>query len=232
MLKRMEAVAFGALGGMCPTIAKLAGSYSSNPLQDVPALGVFIGLALFAFLGGVIALGFGSNEVKAAIVAGIAAPAIVTNVISGAQEKDPGAELALLNFVPAAYAEGPVLGTPITRFAGQPQGFVTVRPTVVGGSPLQVGTLNYAWMRNGVVIADSAGELRASYAQSLAVPFGATELTVAGQTISVQDVLSEGGVVDVTVFAKATFGGDLRWALGGQRQLQVGGVALEATAAQ
>ncbi len=216
-MRKWEAVCYGALGGSCPTLAKLAASFSANPAQDMPALGVYIGIALFAVLGAIVALGFGTTEVKAAIVAGIAAPAIVTNVISGVSDKSPeNQQAALYELVAPAYAQS---GTLILAQASG--AVVTVVPNVSGGDATQVEPLYYWWTNSTGRIDNGDGVLNPISEQALAVPRGATALVVNGEAIDISGIAQTGGTVDLMVTATPTFGGDLKWALGGNRQLAI-----------
>lgn len=216
-MRKLEAVCYGALGGMCPTLAKLAGSFSANPDQDMPALGVYIGVGLFAILGAIVALGFGTREVKAAIVAGIAAPAIVTNVISGvADNNSQNQQAALYEIVGTAHAQSGAI-----ELAQGSGAVITVNPMVSGGDAGQIEPLYYWWSDNGVRVGRGEGVLNPTSEQTLAVPSGATSLVINGRNIDLSNITQSGGTVDLTVTAKPTIAGDLRWALGGQRQLTV-----------
>jgi hypothetical protein len=78
--------AFGALGGVLPTLTLLASTYVTIPETPLPAPGLLLGLALYAIVGGVVALTNTSQEIRQAIFAGIAAPAILSSVLAGASE--------------------------------------------------------------------------------------------------------------------------------------------------
>jgi hypothetical protein len=74
----------GALGGVLPTLAKLASTYVTVPETPLPAIGMLLGLIIFAVIGAAIAFGTGQAEVRQALIAGIAAPGIITNLVAGA----------------------------------------------------------------------------------------------------------------------------------------------------
>jgi hypothetical protein len=74
------------VGGTLPTICRLAATYSVNQNQAPPALGFYIGLALFCIIGMAVAFGFEESQLKKAFALGIAGPAIVTSVFSGASQ--------------------------------------------------------------------------------------------------------------------------------------------------
>ena len=123
-LKPITIFLFGAFGGCCPTIAKLASFYTTNPAGGLPQLGTYIGLALFGILGAIIAVGFGAKELKAAIVAGIAAPGLVTNIVAGstAAANNPGGaqQQAMLEsiLISPAYAQETDLGFTVEPLPG------------------------------------------------------------------------------------------------------------------
>ena len=43
---------FGALGGVMPTVASLASTFVAVPETPLPAFGMYLGLVLWAFIGG------------------------------------------------------------------------------------------------------------------------------------------------------------------------------------
>ena len=78
---------WGAMGGVLPTIAKIASGFAANFDAPFPnAVGVLIALGGYAFLGAVIGRAMGNPDMKQALIAGIAAPAILTNVVNGVSE--------------------------------------------------------------------------------------------------------------------------------------------------
>lgn len=84
-----EMLIWGAVGGALPTLAKIAGTYGSNfdaPMPNV--LGVAVAIALYSLIGAVVARAMGHSEMKQALFAGIAAPAIVVSVLAGASDSN------------------------------------------------------------------------------------------------------------------------------------------------
>jgi hypothetical protein len=72
---------------MLPTIGRLAGTYAADFATPDPAwFGVFMALLLYAIVGAVMARALGTGEMKQALFAGIAAPAIVLSVLNGVSE--------------------------------------------------------------------------------------------------------------------------------------------------
>jgi hypothetical protein len=79
----------GALGGILPTIARLATVYANAPDTPAPAIGVLYAALGFAIIGGVIALTTQTADIRSAIFAGISAPAIISGVASGIDQARP-----------------------------------------------------------------------------------------------------------------------------------------------
>ena len=76
-------ILWGAIGGACPIIAKFGSYFSTNWGAPMPELGAYLGLALFVILGAIVAHVFDAQNAKAAVLAGIAAPGFVTNLVAG-----------------------------------------------------------------------------------------------------------------------------------------------------
>lgn len=218
----MQCILCGALGGACPTIAKLASYYSTQPTAPIPELGALIGLGLFAVLGGIIATAFGSKDVKAAIVAGIAAPGIVTNVVAGQQQTQfasvaeapkittAGLGIEGLLGISAAYAQT----DPDTMRGGGMT--LTVQPVISGGK--FAGRLEvFAGTGDGPVDLPVGVLAPGGAAQQIVVPVGTTRLRVGDVEIPVNGTRD----VTVTITTEPSFGRDLLWALGGQRKYDV-----------
>lgn len=229
-MPKLECLLFGALGGMCPTISHLAGFYSTKPTDPLPELGVFIGLALFALLGAIIAAGFGAREVKAAIIAGIAAPAIVTNVATGATAEAKRAkpeaviEGSLLG-IAAAYAQS-LPANAITPEMYKSNRLVTVTPRIEGGVPSKLDLEIVAIIGDGSGQAEvDLGRLESQTAQTLVLPEGTTALEIGGQPV---ELPPDATAVDALIETSPTLKGDLLWALGGRRSYEVKDLSLEA----
>ena len=88
-MKMRQVALYGALGGCCPTIAKLGSYYSANTGAPLPEPSIIFALSIFAVLGAIVAIAVDSTNVKAAIVAGIAAPGIVMSIVSQQPDYDP-----------------------------------------------------------------------------------------------------------------------------------------------
>src|ERR1700722_18045947 len=75
---------WGAVAGALPTVGKIAGTFGANFAAPSPAWsGVLIAIGLYAGIGSVVARAMDNPEMKQALFAGIAAPAIVVSVVAG-----------------------------------------------------------------------------------------------------------------------------------------------------
>lgn len=224
-LKPITIFLFGAFGGCCPTIAKLASFYTTNPAGGLPQLGTYIGLALFGILGAIIAVGFGAKELKAAIVAGIAAPGLVTNIVAGstAAANNPGGaqQQAMLEsiLISPAYAQETDLGFTVEPLPGY-RGLrvLTLNPVFDGPMPTD-GEVEYRFLDQngtalpggGVIVADEDGLI-------VPVPDGAASIAIGPSVTALPD---DNDVLDVTITTAPSLGGDLLWALGASRSFTV-----------
>lgn len=228
-MSRMECIIYGALGGLCPTIAKLASTFSADPGQPLPEYGFWIGVVCFAILGAIIAAGVGSKEIKAAVFAGIAAPGIVTNVVAGHNAANPLPAVTVtepsagLRIDPAlfgistAHAQ-PLVNPPRTVAGAAGLQQVTVTPRIEGGKPRGALQVQAIVQRGGAEVSVPAGALYLDQgAQVLEIPRDAIGLTVGGERMDFS------GQTNITLIVKTStsFGSELVWAFGGERQYQV-----------
>src|SRR4051812_34079531 len=79
-------IVWGAIGGALPTLARIAAASGTAVDSPIPNLGVLIGLALYAVIGGIVARAMENPEMKHSLFSGIAAPAIVASLLTGATE--------------------------------------------------------------------------------------------------------------------------------------------------
>ncbi|MEZ5779201.1 MAG: hypothetical protein R3E44_12650 [Paracoccaceae bacterium] len=229
-MSRLECLTFGALGGMCPTLAHLASFYATKPGSDLPELGLFIGLALFAVLGSVIAVGFGAKEVKAAVVAGIAAPGIVSNIAAGAaaEAKRADAETAAISFfVGAAYAQtDTVTGIVIDPAIYGDSRAVRILPTIKGGAPDGLNLPVTAVVTvDGTETQVPVSAIHGDTAQTIVVPKATTALLIGTTLVPIGETHQS---VDVVIETAPSIAGDFLWALGAQRSYSVRDVDLTA----
>lgn len=140
---------FGAFGGACPTLAKLAATYAAATEIPPPLPTVWIAIAIFAVIGMFVALGFGSDSHRQALVAGIAAPALITNILNGATGQapkamplapihEPAKQSSTFLFVTGAFAQSSPSATAETASSATPlprPKAVVVDTTVSGPAP-------------------------------------------------------------------------------------------------
>jgi hypothetical protein len=72
--------------GIMPTLAKLAGVYVTSPSEPLPGIGLYFGLLLFFVIGLFVATALAQRTLKDFFIAGICAPALITNIVAGASE--------------------------------------------------------------------------------------------------------------------------------------------------
>ncbi len=219
-MKTSNILIFGAFGGCCPTIAKMASYYSTHPAPDIPQISTYIGLGLFAILGAFIAVGFGAKELKAAIIAGIAAPGLVTNIVNGAASANvptpPEAFISSGFFVSAAAAQEFPVGERIAGFRG---GDVLQLNTQWSGPDTSQAQVDYRFVDANGTYLPGGGTLTAGETGTVVpVPEGATQIAIADALTP----LPEGeSMANIAIKTAPTLGGDLLWALGAQRRYQV-----------
>lgn len=79
-----ECTMLAGFGGTMPTLSKFGASLIADPSSPMPAIGFFVGLGIFFLIGSLMAYAFAERNLKQALLAGIAAPAIIASAISGA----------------------------------------------------------------------------------------------------------------------------------------------------
>jgi hypothetical protein len=210
---RTALFAFGAFGGIMPTLANLATTYVAIPDTPMPAWGLLFGLALFALIGGGVALTNTSREIRQAIFAGIAAPAIMTSVIAGSTEGGGGKRKA--EFISSAHAQT------------QPQTHSSSGVRMIYFSPSVSGGVNLAGeipvtaqvQRAGKLENVTLGEIRTLEASSaISVPAGIDQVYVMGKPVKISGPVTQSWL---NVTTRPTVLGDFWWSLGGPRKFTV-----------
>ncbi|WP_296746674.1 hypothetical protein [Mesorhizobium sp.] len=206
-----KSVAFlwGAFGGALPTIAKLASTYVAVPTTPLPAIGLLLGVVLWAVVGGGVALTNTNYETRQAIFAGIAAPAIIASLISGATNP-PGAKVSLLDI--SAYAQQP---TGTTDDGAQA---IVISPQVQGGLPRTTSIPVTAEVKNG----DQSKVIDLGDIKDLSTP---TKFTLPANTMQVfisgQAVKPGSTQTNIDLSVRTAPSNDLLWALGGPRKFEI-----------
>jgi hypothetical protein len=216
----------GALGGILPTTAKLATTYVGVPATPLPEIGLLLGLALFAVIGAAIAFATSSTDFRQALLAGIAAPGIITNLVAGADAQQhagldsPDFSVArMLSFVPAARAQdGRVPGQPAASGVKS----ITIDPKVTGGLPASTNipvTAEIAGGANSGTRRVQIGTITSlTNATKLTVPADTTHVMIGGTSVP---LASTDNTVTLSVSTKSTLQSDFLWALGGQRSYSI-----------
>jgi len=211
---------WGAIGGALPTLGKIAGTYGANFDAPPPrVLGVLIAIALYGMIGAIIARAIGNPDVKQALFAGIAAPAIVISVLTGASDSQslhPGGQNGGASLFSPAFAQAP---------PGNPQGMrsIVIRPQIVGSYPVGGAIEVSAKSGNRVTEVGTVQLNPGSAPTTLRIPAGPTTLvfTSAGAASTQVEVDNQPAVlVKITPMTSVTQ--DLKWALGSQRALAIG----------
>jgi hypothetical protein len=213
---KLAAFFWGGFGGILPTIAEKASTYVSIPNTPLPEWGLLLGVLLWAVVGGGVALMNTSYEAKQALFAGVAAPAILASVISGAS----GASQKISS-VPPLFGIS-VYAQPVDRPAasGTDGWAVIVSPNVSGGVPQSVSLPVTAEVKKGdqteTVTIGQISDLRSPTA--FTVPTGTSQIFVSGKPVSTTGTVTN---VDLSVKTAPSNGGDLLWALGVPRRFEI-----------
>jgi len=218
----------GALGGILPTLAKLASTYVTVPTTPLPEYGLLFGVLLFAVIGAVIAFATGQSEIRQAMIAGIAAPGIITNLVAGATAptaapSSPPAVHSMLNILGTAMAQ-PVPASPGTPPAGGIHTIV-IDPKVTGGLPLNAQIPLSAEIPgvNNTTQTVRIGTINSlSGTTTYSIPATAKNLKIGGKSVPLSGNQT---TIQLDVTTKSSAGSDFLWALGGHRSYQVQSIA-------
>jgi hypothetical protein len=105
----LHAALISGLGGILPTLSSIAGAVAANPADvDFITLGHVAAMALYYLLAFILCLGLQERRLRESFIMGIAAPAIVINLISGASSTSGTSQstdvVFYLNPISSAYA--------------------------------------------------------------------------------------------------------------------------------
>lgn len=236
----LRIIFFGAFGGMAPTLMKLASTYVAHP-GPLPAITLLLGLSLYAIIGAGIAIALGEQNMRGALFAGIAAPALITNAITGAQDNGPQGQQSrpLVSWITPAYAEA--LGnyhvaynfmSEVVKLNRLPTSILKANKsvTILGPSvPIHPAKIDICFLdqenaKAALSAADDDKIVKCSKQVQLTTNTGASEtleappetaaVSVAGRPIVLDKVMNP---VGVSVENRPTFLNDFLWALGGKR---------------
>lgn len=95
------------LGGMLPTLCRLASANAANPETFILSPGYLSAIGLYFVIGSIVCVGFQETRRREAFTLGIAAPAIISSVLTGASGDSyvNAAKHAGVSFISSAYAE-------------------------------------------------------------------------------------------------------------------------------
>lgn len=220
---KMAAFLWGGFGGVLPTVSKMASTYVAAPGTPLPEIGLLLGVVLWAIVGGGVALSNTNYETRQAIFAGIAAPAVLANLISGVTSQATPHESAML-FGIAAYAQP----SDVQDAGG---GAVIFSPSVNGGLPRSDALPVTAEVKTGdeTKIVPLGEITDFSSPTAFAVPAGTSQVFVSDMPVATTGTVTN---VDVSVTTAPSSGGDLLWALGAPRNFQIKQVDIAPAASQ
>ncbi len=222
----LAACSMAAIGGMLPTLSRIAGSYVTNPASPLPQLGLLVGLAIFALIGIVLCIAFRQTDLKQALIVGISAPGIVTNIVGGisdGQLPQPGEAVANVSEEGIEFESSLIPNLILTTPAlAQDTGTLKTgsREAIIQYSQRGLATSEavkvYAKTRNPRVTPYLGILGRAS---TVTLPEDTTALLFRSSTLDkTVDVPDEGSfVLQISTTSRATAGKDFLWALGQRR---------------
>jgi hypothetical protein len=107
-----DCLILAGVGGVIPTISRLASTYVSDPSTPMPEPGLYFGLLLFFVIGAVLAFAFSETNMRRAFILGVCAPGIITNIVAGVNDAKSSSQISFLDitpsFVSSAYAQDSV----------------------------------------------------------------------------------------------------------------------------
>jgi hypothetical protein len=236
----INSVILAGFGGLLPTTAQLAASYAAQPEQPLPHWHILFAIALFFAIGAVLSIAFNKEaDLGKAIVIGISAPAIITNILVGASSgasRPPQpvppivGEIShvrtnwLPTFMSSAMAQQSPQSEPLADTNATPEYKSIVLTTAYSGQVQpENGILNIiAIEKDGAT--KSIGAFGLSQFVVLPVPSGSEKLLIQAGNFSRQLELWPGGrgppsfAVNVRLVGKPSGVGDFLWALGGGRK--------------
>ncbi len=236
MSGKVGAVVLAGFGGLLPTTAQLAASFAAQPDQPLPHWHILFAIALFFGIGAILNFAFNKEaDLGKAIVIGISAPAIITNIINGASG---GAKAP--QPVPPRVSELRIDGKSWLIPSAFAQQSPQPAPSATDGSlghksiVLSIGYAGQGRPENSIVTVtavrkDGSATLLGGFAIGqfavLPVPNDAVKLVLrSGDSLSRELMLWPGGegppsfAVNVRLIARTSGKGDVLWALGADRK--------------
>lgn len=220
----------GGVGGLMPTLVKMAPVYSQIDSPPLPAAGFYLGLGIFFVIGAIVAVASKERDFGKAILLGIAAPGIVTNFLAGKAEGTQNATPVAAREVDANQIFSAMLGAGpahaqttssahSTTLTAAPQ--LKVVPHV-SGSRVSLRPLKLEFISaDGAVLATRNVDAR--YETVVDVPFGASLVRTSsdGKSTDAQLPARPYSDADLTLGVSVAKGNDLMWAFGAPRKAKV-----------
>jgi hypothetical protein len=224
------------IGGTLPTLCRLAAAYSVNPDQAAPAIGSYIAVGLFFVIGMAVAFGFDESQLRKAFALGIAGPAIVTSIFSGASQthgtvtgnvnRSTLEQISSVFGIADAHADVRALHLAQTVSAGMnasDRSQLIVVPSLIGSGVMPQG------MSIGLTFLTSTGEVLAltpvspSLKSTVNVPVGATAVRAAigGAVTTVQLPPMAFQSAQLSLNMATSPSNDFLWALGSTRHSEI-----------
>jgi hypothetical protein len=236
----INSIIFAGFGGLLPTSAQLAASFAAQPEQPLPHWHILLAIALFFCIGAVLSIAFNKEaDLGKAIVIGISAPAIITNILNGATsgaskapqpvpprvigELSHDGKAWLPVFVSSAFAQpGPQSGPLSDNTSGRKS--IVLATAYAGQGRLENGVLTIT-----AIGKDGSTKLLGAFGLSqfvvLPVPDDTEKLRIqAGNNFTRELVFWPNGegppsfAVNVRLIGKTSGTGDVFWALGAERR--------------
>lgn len=223
---------WGAVGGALPTVSKIAGTYGANFDAPTPRVaGVLIAIALYASIGAVVARAMNNPEMKQALFAGIAAPAIVVSIITGVSDSrglNNAQQQHALSFFTSAFAQPSAPGASSTAASpGSSSKSLLVEASTDGGLPINGVIRIDASVPGGGLVPAGVIEIYGNYQRTtINVPENATDLIFFSNGRSTTTPVPPSSRVMLKVYPVTSTGGDLLWALGSKRGYEIGGLGV------
>jgi len=223
------AVVFGALGGMMPTLLRIAASLSGDANAALTELaGAALGTTIYGIVGATLAIVLGKTSFYDAFITGIAAPAILASMVHGATDNTPNhkATIQSLQEAPARVSVGSPSWHIITAAQAQPVPpgpsgglgpSVTIIPKVIGNKPTEVEIRIEAQMNAGNKV--SLEKLRnVEGPATITLPPKSKGVWIGGQYV---DLKGPSTTVDLNATTRPSFGSGVLFALGGPRPQRI-----------
>lgn len=220
----------GGIGGLMPTLVKMAPVYIQDDGTPLPAAGFYLGLSIFFVIGAIVALASKETDFGKAILLGIAAPGIVTNFLAGKAE---GAQIAqpvaahdidANQIFSALMGTGPALAQSTTTIAPTPSANSPQLKVVphVTGSKVKLKPLKLQFFSaDGAVLLTR--DVDARHETTLEVPIGASlvRTTSDGKSTDARLPANQYSDADLNLDLQVAKGNDLMWAFGAPRKAKV-----------